>query len=65
MKVLCVYYSRTGITKKVAEHLSQQLQENIEGVEVALEELTELYFRKGVWNYIKSGFEAMRKKALR
>lgn len=54
MKTLIAYYSRTGITKKVAEKLAGAL--NCE-----IEEVKDLKNRKGVLGYLLSGREAMQK----
>ena len=55
MKTLVVFYSRTGLTKKVAERISSVMQAD-------LEELKDLQDRSGVIGYIKSGRDAMQKK---
>jgi len=52
-KVLVVFYSRSGITKKVIEHLSQQLQCDVE-------ELIDSKERSGFWGYMKSGRDAVK-----
>jgi flavodoxin len=54
MKTLIVFYSRTGITKKVAVTLAEKLGAD-------LEELKDLQDRSGVIGYIKSGRDAMKK----
>jgi len=55
MKTLIVFYSRTGITKRVAEKMAEKLGAD-------LEELKDLQNRSGVMGYIKSGRDAMSKK---
>lgn len=52
MKILIVYYSRTGVTKKVAEILQQKL--NCDS-----EEIISVKDRKGPIGYMISGREAM------
>ncbi len=51
MKTLVVYYSRSGVTKKVAERVSER-------IEADLEEITEKKRRSGVLGFLKSGMEA-------
>jgi flavodoxin len=53
MKTLIVYYSRTGVTKKVAETLKQKLNCDIE-------EIVDTKDRKGPIGYMLSGREAMK-----
>lgn len=55
MKTLIVFYSRTGITKRVAQKLALELNADVE-------ELIDKDKRAGAWGYIKSGREAMQKK---
>lgn len=55
MKVLIVYYSRTGLTKKVAGRLAAEL-----GAET--EEIIDKKDRAGALGYLLSGREAMQKK---
>jgi len=52
MKVLVVFYSRTGTTKKVAERIAEELKSN--GVEVALEEIVEKERRSGFLGWIRA-----------
>jgi len=52
MKTLIIYYSRTGITKKLAEILQEKLSADIEVI-------TDTVNRKGPIGYLKSGKEAM------
>lgn len=61
MRILVIYYSRTGVTRSVAEAVSQALSER-DGVDVATEELKEPVDRSGFLGYLRSGFDAMRKK---
>jgi flavodoxin len=55
MKPLVVFYSRSGVTRKVAESLSQKL-----GCDV--EEVVDTKNRGGLWGYITSGYGANRKR---
>jgi len=55
MKSLVVYYSRTGLTKKVARRLAVEL-----GAET--EEIIDKKDRSGALGYLLSGREAMQKK---
>ncbi len=55
MKTLIVFYSRTGITKKVAQKIAGELGADIE-------ELIDKEKRAGAIGYIKSGRDAMQKK---
>ncbi len=55
MKTLVVYYSRTGTTKKAAEIAAKELDADIE-------EIVDEIKREGIWGYIKSGSQAIRKK---
>lgn len=55
MKILVVYYSRTGATKKVAEMISEKLA-------CDSEELIDLVNRKGIFGWIRAGFHAARKR---
>jgi len=55
MKILIIYYSRTGITKKIAEYLAQKLDADIE-------EIIDLKDRKGPINYVIAGKDATQKK---
>ena len=54
MKTLVVYYSRTGITKKIAEAIAKKMQADIE-------EIVDLKDRKGPWEYLKAGRDAMKR----
>jgi len=55
MKTLVVYYSRTGITKRIAEEISNLINCDVE-------ELVDKENRSGIIGYIKSGYEAARNK---
>ncbi len=55
MKTLIVYYSRTGMTKKVALKLAEELGADIE-------ELIDRNKRAGAVGYLMSGRDAMQKK---
>jgi len=55
MKNLVVFYSRTGITKEIAVHISEELDCDIE-------EIFDIKGRKGILGYIKSGIEATFRK---
>lgn len=55
MKTLIVYYSRTGITKRIAEEISQS-------IECDVEEIVDKENRSGIIGYIKSGYETARNK---
>lgn len=54
MKTLMIYYSRTGITRKIAQALAQRLKADIE-------EIVDLKDRKGPWEYLKAGRDAMKR----
>ncbi|MGL4670318.1 MAG: flavodoxin family protein [Methanobacteriaceae archaeon] len=55
MKILISYYSRTNITKDVAEEIQSQLDCDIE-------EIKDLKSRKGILGYIGAAIEAARGK---
>ena len=55
MKILVVYYSRTGTTKKIGDFLAEKL-----GAEV--EEIRDTVNRNGVKGYLISGRDAMKKR---
>lgn len=55
MKTLLVYYSRTGITKRIAEEIAQSLNCDVE-------EIVDTEKRSGIIGYIKSGYETARNK---
>ncbi len=56
MKILVVFYSRSGNTKKIAESISESLNCDIE-------EIVDTEKRGGIIGYIKSGYEAFRGKS--
>jgi flavodoxin len=53
-KILLVYYSRSGTTKKFAEALAAQLKCDVE-------EIQDVRSRKGLFGWLRSGSEAARK----
>jgi len=55
MKILIIFYSRTGTTKKVAQSLAQKL--NCEA-----EEIFDTKKRQGGWGYLMAGRDAIQKK---
>ena len=55
MKTLVVFFSRSGTTKKVAHGLQNTLKGDAE-------EIREPRGRGGIWGYIRSGIEAVKKK---
>jgi len=55
MKILIVYYSRTGITGEIARSIQQELGGD-------LEELQDTRDRSGILGYLRSGLEATLKK---
>lgn len=55
MKNLIVYYSRTGTTKKAAEILAKNLNADFE-------EIVDKKDRSGIWGYIKSCIDAIRRQ---
>lgn len=54
MKVLVVYYSRTGTTKKIADLIASKLDADTE-------EILDVKSRKGALGYMRSGKEAMKR----
>jgi flavodoxin len=56
MNTLVVFYSRDGSTHKVAQAIADKLSCDIE-------EITETKSRKGLFGWIRSGYEASRQKA--
>jgi flavodoxin len=52
-KILVVYYSRDGHTKKVAQNIASQLQAD-------LEEILDQTDRKGVWGWLHGGRDAIK-----
>lgn len=59
MRVLVVYYSRSGLTKQACEALAEDLR--AAGHEVVTEELTDRTDRGGVLGFVRGGHDAMRK----
>jgi flavodoxin len=55
MKSLVVYYSRTGVTKKVAEAVAGSLGSDIE-------EIIDQKDRRGIWGWLMAGRDATLKK---
>lgn len=55
MKTLIAYYSRTGLTRKVAFKLATEYG-------ATMEEIRDKADRSGIWGYLKSGKEAIQKK---
>ncbi|NVM53992.1 MAG: hypothetical protein HWN66_09860 [Candidatus Helarchaeota archaeon] len=55
MKILTVYYSRTGNTKGIGEEIVGELKCDVE-------EIFDTQKRKGIWGWLKSGYQATRKK---
>jgi flavodoxin len=58
MKILIIYYSRTGTVRKVAEKLKEKLN-------CGLEEIKDLANRQGTLGYLKSGKEATMEKPVK
>jgi flavodoxin len=52
-KILIVYYSRTGTTKKVAEMIAAEMRAD-------MEEIADLTDRSGMMGYLKAGRDAMK-----
>jgi flavodoxin len=55
MKILVVYYSRSGVTRIVAQAITKILDAD-------LEEIIDLQYRKGPIGFLKSCLDAVRKK---
>lgn len=53
--ILVVYYSRTGVTRKVAEQIAKQL-----GVDI--EEIIDMKKRSGICGFITGGRDALKRK---
>lgn len=64
MKVLIVYYSRTGNTKILAEIIATNLKKTLSNKNstVAIEEINDMKKRTGFWNWFIAGRDAIRKK---
>lgn len=56
-KVLVIYYSDTGNTEKVAQHIANETAAVIEAIGTPV-------FGKGIWNYLKRAWYALRKKVI-
>ena len=54
-KILVVFYSRSGYTRKVAENIAA-------ACEADMEEILDLRPRKGLFGYFRSGYEASKMK---
>ncbi len=54
MKTLIVYYSRTGLTKKIAENMKNKILES------EIEEVESVKNRSGILGYLLSGKEAVK-----
>ncbi|HAD82331.1 MAG: hypothetical protein A2509_09255 [Candidatus Edwardsbacteria bacterium RIFOXYD12_FULL_50_11] len=54
MKTLVIYYSRTGITKKIGQAIASKIQADTE-------EIIDLKDRQGAWEYLKAGRDAMKR----
>lgn len=52
MKVLVVYYSFGGMTKKIGDILAAQFSAEVE-------EVAEIKSRSGIWRYLLSGYQAL------
>ena len=61
MRVLVVYYSRSGMTKKACEAIAASLA--AAGHEAATEELIDTTERGGVMGFVRGGRDALRKVA--
>ena len=55
MKILIVFYSRTGTTKSLGEEIVGELQCDVE-------EIFDTQNRKYFWGWLKSGYQASRRK---
>lgn len=56
-KVLVIYYSDTGNTEKVAQHIANETAAVVEAIGTPV-------FGKGIWNYLKRAWYALRKKVI-
>lgn len=57
MKILVVFYSRTGTTRKVGEAIAEKL-----GAEISAEEIKDTVDRSGIKGYLISGRDAMKRR---
>jgi flavodoxin len=55
MKILIIYYSRTGVTKKLAEYISQKIG-------ATMEEVMDTKNRAGVMGYILAGRDGTQRR---
>ncbi|NMC67662.1 MAG: hypothetical protein GYA61_05480 [Spirochaetales bacterium] len=55
MKTLVTFYSRTGLTEKIANEIAKKLSCDIE-------QIKDLKNRKGFWGFMISGYEAVSQK---
>ncbi|MGC9319970.1 MAG: flavodoxin family protein [Armatimonadota bacterium] len=62
MRVLVVYYSRTGITEKSCRAVAEALKAADESVEVEVEEIVDKTDRSGVLGYLGGGKDALLSK---
>jgi flavodoxin len=58
MKILVIFYSRTGVTKKAGERIAANLGEK-PGMQVAVEEIIEPKSRNGILGWMGAGRDAM------
>ncbi len=63
MRILLVYYSRTGVTEKSCKAIAEALQAADETAEVHVEELVDTKDRTGMMGYLRGGKDAMLKQA--
>jgi len=56
-KILLIYYSRTGFTKKIAELLAAEGESHVEAIK-------DVKSRRGLFGYMRSAFEALKKSCL-
>ena len=58
MKILVVYYSRTGKTRAIGEAIAEKLKAD-------LDEITDLKKRSGPIGFLRAGYDSTRKKSTR
>jgi flavodoxin len=63
MRALIVYYSRTGVTKKVCNAVADVMRTMDETAEVQVEEIVDTKNRGGVLGYARGGKDAMLKRS--
>ena len=61
MRILLVYYSRSGVTRKAAEKIAELLR-GTPGVELTIEEILDKKDRRGLRGWLGGGYDAMRKR---